>query len=152
LEDWLGADPVSLPGDDLAAVLAGTGSVHEAASTLGLISEHVRLCCEIPGTGPPPATANGLPVSPSRAHTLDAGRLRELYEHQNLPMIEIAALASCATVTIRRLLQIDGVPQRATYRRPLESGSPGNGCSASTPSSSAASTRSPASAASAPPT
>ncbi len=33
-------------------------------------------------------------------------------------MTEIAAMAGCATVTIRRLLQIDGVPQRSAYRRP----------------------------------
>jgi hypothetical protein len=33
-------------------------------------------------------------------------------------MTEIAALAGCATGTIRRLLQIDGVPQRTAYRRP----------------------------------
>jgi len=33
-------------------------------------------------------------------------------------MTEIAALAGCATATIRRLLQIDGVPQRTAYRRP----------------------------------
>ena len=92
--------------------------MHEAASTLGLTAEHVRLCCEIARTGPPPATANGLPVSPSRADVLSPNRLRDLYEHQNVPMTEIAALAGCATVTIRRLLQIDGVPQRTAYRRP----------------------------------
>ena len=92
--------------------------MHEAASALGLTAEHVRLRCEIAGTGPPPATANGLPVSESRADVLSPARLRDLYEHQNLPMIEIAALAGCATVTVRRLLQIDGVPQRAAYRRP----------------------------------
>ena len=117
-EDWPGTDPASLPSDDLAAVLARTGSVHEAASTLGLTAEHIRLCCEIARTGPPPATANGLPVSRSRASTLDAARLRELYEHQNLPMAEIAVLAGCATATIRRLLQIDAVPQRPAYHRP----------------------------------
>ena len=80
--------------------------------------EHGRLCCEVAGTGPPAATANGLAVSPARADVLSPGRLRDLYEYQNLPMTEIAALAGCATVTIRRLLQIDGVPQRAAYRRP----------------------------------
>ena len=117
-EDWPGADPASLSGDDLAGVLAGTRSVHEAASALRLTPEHVRLCCEIASTGPPPATANGLPVSPTRAEVLGPARLRDLYAHQNLPMTEIAALAGCATVTIRRLLQIDGVPQRIAYRRP----------------------------------
>jgi hypothetical protein len=65
-EDWPGTEPASLAADDLAAVLAGAGSVHEAASALGLTAEQVRLCCEIAGTGPPPATANGLPVSPGR--------------------------------------------------------------------------------------
>jgi hypothetical protein len=117
-EDWPGTEPVGLAADDLAAVLARTGSVHEVASTLGLTAEHVRLGCEIVGTGPPPAIANGLPVSPGRADVLSPARLRELYEHQNLPVIEIAALAGCATATIRRLLQIDGVPQRPAYRRP----------------------------------
>jgi hypothetical protein len=116
--DWPGTEPASLAEDDLAAVLAGASSVHEAASALGLTAEHVRLCCEIAGTGPPPATANGLPVSPGRAEVLSPARLRELYENQNLPMTEIAALAGCATATIRRLLQIDGVPQRTAYRRP----------------------------------
>ena len=78
---------------------------------------------QLTSTGPPPATANGLPISPSRASTLSPARLRDLYERQNLPMTEIAAMAGCATVTIRRLLQIDGVPQRPAYRRPLpESG------------------------------
>jgi hypothetical protein len=33
-------------------------------------------------------------------------------------MTEIAALAGCATATVRRLLQLNGVPQRAAYRRP----------------------------------
>jgi hypothetical protein len=117
-ENWPGTDPASLPGDDLAAMLTGTGSVHEAASTLGLTAEHVRLCCEIVGTGPQPATANGLPVSPTRAATLSPARLRDLYEYQNLPVTEIAAMAGCATATIRRLLRIDGVPQRPAYRRP----------------------------------
>jgi hypothetical protein len=117
-ENWPGTDPVGLPGAGLAAALARTGSVHEAAGTLGLTAEHVRLCCEIARTGPPPATADGLPVSPSRADVLSPNRLRDLYEHQNVPMKEIAALAGCATVTIRRLLQIDGVSQRTAYRRP----------------------------------
>lgn len=117
-EGWPGTDPASLPGADLAAVLAGTGSVHEAASALGLTPEHVRLCCEIAGAGPRPATANGLPVSPARAEVLTPARLRGLYEHQNLPMTDIAAMVGCATATIRRLLKIDGVPQRAAYRRP----------------------------------
>jgi hypothetical protein len=117
-EGWPGIDPASLPGDDLAAVLAGTGSVHDAADALRLTAEHVRLCCEIAGIGPTPATANGLPVSPSRADVLGPARLRDLYEHQNLPMTEIAAMAGCATATIRRLLEIDGVPQRTAYRRP----------------------------------
>lgn len=101
-----------------SAKVAGAGSVHEAASALTLTPEHVRLYCEIASTGPPPTTANGLPVSPARAEVLSPARLRDLYEHQNLPMIEIAALAGCATATIRRLLQIDGVPQRAAYHRP----------------------------------
>jgi hypothetical protein len=117
-EDWPGTDPASLAGDDLAAVLAKTGSVDEAASAIRLTPEHVRLYCEIAGTGPPPATANGLPVSESRASTLSPARLRDLYEHQNLPMTDIAAMAGCATATIRRLLKIDGVAQRTAYRRP----------------------------------
>ena len=54
----------------------------------------------------PPATANGLPVSPSRAAILGPARLLDLYEHENLPLTEIAAMAGCATATIRRLLQI----------------------------------------------
>ena len=33
-------------------------------------------------------------------------------------MTEIAAMAGCATATIRRLLDLDGVPQRPSYRRP----------------------------------
>lgn len=33
-------------------------------------------------------------------------------------MTEIAAMAGCATVTIRRLLQVDSVPRRTAYRRP----------------------------------
>jgi hypothetical protein len=115
---WPGTDPARLAGDDLAAVLAGTSCEHEMASALRLTPEHVRLYCETAGPGPPPATANGLPVSPSRAEILGPARLRDLYEHQNLPMTEIAAMAGCATATIRRLLQIDGVPQRPAYRRP----------------------------------
>ncbi len=115
---WPGTSPATLSGGDADTVLAGTGSVHEAASALTLTPEHVRLYCEIASTGPPPATANGLPVSRSRADVLSPARLRDLYEHQNLPMTEIAAIAGCATATIRRLLQIDGVPQRPAYRRP----------------------------------
>ena len=115
---WPGTSPASLSEGDVSTVLAGTSSVHEAARALTLTPEHVRLHCEIASTGPPPATANGLPVSPFRADVLSPARLRDLYEHQNLPMTEIAALAGCATATIRRLLQIDGVPQRTAYRRP----------------------------------
>ena len=92
--------------------------MNDAAGALALTPEHVRLCCEIAGTGPPPATANGLPVLQSRAEVLSSARLRDLYEHQNLPMTEIAGMAGCATATIRRLLKIDGVPQRPAYRRP----------------------------------
>jgi len=33
-------------------------------------------------------------------------------------MTEIAAMAGCATATIRRLLELDGVPRRPSYRRP----------------------------------
>jgi hypothetical protein len=152
-EHWPGTEPASLAEDDLAVALAGASSVHEAADALGLTAEHVRLCCEVADAGPPPATANGLPVSPGRTEVLSPARLRDLYEHQNLPMTEIAALAGCATATIRRLLRIDGVPQRPAYHRPPpESGITANGCTASTSSSCAALTRSPASAASAPPT
>jgi hypothetical protein len=117
-EDWPGTDPASLAEDDLAAALANAGSVHDVAGVLKLTAEHVRLCCEIAGTGPPAATANGLPVSPSRADVLSPARLRDLFEYQNLPMTEIAAMAGCATITIRRLLQVDGVPSRTAYRRP----------------------------------
>ena len=67
---WPGTSPASLSGGDADAVLAGTGSVHEAASALTLTPEHVRLYCEIASTGPSPATSNGLPVSPSRADVL----------------------------------------------------------------------------------
>jgi hypothetical protein len=45
-------------------------------------------------------TANPLPVSPGRAEVLSPARLWGLYEHQNLPVTEIAALAGCATITI----------------------------------------------------
>jgi hypothetical protein len=117
-EHWPGTEPASLAEDDLAVALAGASSVHEAADALGLTAEHVRLCCEVADAGPPPATANGLPVSPGRTEVLSPARLRDLYEHQNLPMTEIAALAGCATATIRRLLRIDGVPQRPAYHRP----------------------------------
>lgn len=92
--------------------------MHESAGALALTPEHVRLSCEIAGTGPPPATANGLPVSRSRASTLDAARLRELYEYQNLPMTQIAALVGCATATIRRLLRMVACPSGPAYRRP----------------------------------
>ena len=99
-------------------MLAGTGSVHEAASTLTLTPEHVRLYCEIASTGPPPATPTACP-SP-RPGPMSSARPGSgtFSEHQNLPMTGIAALAGCATATIRRLLQIDGVPQRPAYRRP----------------------------------
>jgi hypothetical protein len=40
-----------------------------------------------------------------------------------VPVTEIAEMAGCAAVTVRRLLQRDGVPQRPKYRRPpAESG------------------------------
>lgn len=115
--------------------------MRRSSSSITLTPEHVRLYCEIASTGPPPATANGLPISSSRADVLSPARLRGLYEHQNLPVTEITALAGCATATIRRPLQFDGVPPRPAYRRPRSRGSPGNGCTVSTPSSSAASTR-----------
>lgn len=57
-------------------------------------------------------------VSPARADILDPARLRDLYEYQNVPMTEIGAMAGCGTATIRRLLELDGVPQRPSYRRP----------------------------------
>jgi len=113
-----GADPASIGEDDLAAVLRAGGSVHDTAAALRLTPEHIRLCCEITGTGPPATTANGIPLSPARASILAPELLRELYEHQNMPMTEIAAMAGCATATIRVLLRIDHVPPRPNYRRP----------------------------------
>jgi len=116
--DWPGTDPASIRGEDLTAVLQAGGSVHQAAAALGLTPEHTRLLCEATGTGPPAATANGLPLSQARADILGPQRLRELYEHHNTPVAEIAAMAGCATATIRRLLRIDHVPKRRNYRRP----------------------------------
>lgn len=115
---WPGTDPASIGKDSFSALLATAGSVHDAAAALRLTPEHVRLCCEVTGTGRPAATANGIPVSQARADILGAARLRELYEYQNVPVTEIADMAGCGAATIRRLLQIDGVPQRRRYRRP----------------------------------
>lgn len=94
------------------------GPVRDAAATLGVTAENVRLYCELSGIGTPPATANGVHVSPARADILDPARLRDLYEYQNMPMTEIGAMAGCGTATIRRLLELDGVPQRPSYRGP----------------------------------
>jgi hypothetical protein len=116
--DWPGIDPASIPTEDLSAVLQAKGSVHQAAAALGLTPEHLRLWCETTGIGPPAATANGLPGSQARADILSPQRLRELYEHHNTPVREIAVMAGCATVTIHRLLRIDQVPKRRNYRRP----------------------------------
>lgn len=62
--------------------------------------------------------AHGLPGSRTREQVLEPPHLRELYEEENLPVIEIAAMAGCATATIRWLLKHDGVPPRRSYRRP----------------------------------
>ncbi len=115
---WPGAAPASISQEDYIALLETAGSVHDAAGALGLTPEHIRLHCEITDTGTPPATANGIPVPPTREDILGPAHLRDLYEYQHLPVTEIAGMAGCATATIRRLLQHDGVPRRRNYRRP----------------------------------
>jgi hypothetical protein len=116
--DWPGTDPARIPGEKVTALLEAGSTVHDIATAVGLTAEHVRLWCEISGTGALAAAAHGIPVSQSRAGVLAPARLRDLYEYQNLPVAQIAAMAGCATATIRRLLQLDGVPQRPSYRRP----------------------------------
>jgi hypothetical protein len=120
--DWPGTDPGRVPGDQVTALLETGSSASGIAAAVGLTAEHVRLWCEITGTGAPATVANGT-VSQNRADILAPARLRELYEYQNVPVTEIGAMAGCGTATIRRLLQLDDVPQRPSYRRPpLESG------------------------------
>jgi hypothetical protein len=115
---WPGTDPATISAGHFATVLATAPTVHAAAGTLGLTPEHVRLYCEITGTGTPQATANGIPSAPTRADILDPARLRGLYEDQHLPMTTIAGMAGCATATVLRLLQHDHVPPRRNYRPP----------------------------------
>jgi hypothetical protein len=111
--DWPGTDPARIPAGQVTVLLETGGSVHDIGAALGLIPEHVRLWCEITRTGTPVAAANGIPVSQNRPDILAPARLRDLYEYQNVPVTEIAAMAGCAKATIRRLLlQLDGVPQR----------------------------------------
>src|SRR4051812_74612 len=97
---------VMRPGGHLVVQRAGfEASVQDADEPVG----------ELAQGGVVAAAAGSLPVS--RAQVLERPRLRELYE-DNLPIAEIAAMAGCATATIRRLLKHDGVPPRRTYRRP----------------------------------
>ncbi len=117
-DGWPGTDPDRIPAGQVTALLEAGCSAHDVAATVGLTAEHARLWYEITGTGAPAATANGIPVSQDRADILAPARLRELYEHQNVPLTEIGAMAGCAMATIRRLLELDGVPQRPSYRRP----------------------------------
>ena len=112
-----GTDPDHIPAERVTALLEAGRSARATAAAVGLTAEHVRLWCEITGTGTP-ATAGKGTVSQNRADILTPARLRELYEHQNVPLTEIGAMAGCSTATIRRLLQLDGVPQRPSYRRP----------------------------------
>ena len=116
--DWPGADPARIPREQVTVLLETGGSVHDIGAAAGVTAEHVRLWCEITGTGTSASAANGVPVAQNRADILAPARLRDLYEYQNMPVTEIAAMAGCATATIRRLLQLDGVPQRPSYRRP----------------------------------
>ena len=120
---WPGADPAGITRDGLTTVPGEADSVRDAASTLGLTCEHVRLFCETAGTGAAPAAADGATAAQGRAAVLDRVRLRELYEDQHVPLAEIAAMAGCGTATIRTLLQMDGVPRRFRNRRPA----PGSG-------------------------
>jgi len=115
---WPGTDPASIPHGDVTALLQTKGRARAAAAVLGMTAEHLRLYCELTGTGTPPPTANGIRVSAARADVLAPARLRDLYEYQNTPVTEIAAMAGCNTATIRRLLRLDGVSQRPSYRRP----------------------------------
>jgi hypothetical protein len=117
-DGWPGTDPDHIPADRLTALLKTGGSAHAVATAIGLTAEHVRLWCEITGNGTPAAAANGIPISPNRGSILAPARLRELYELQNVPLTEIGAMAGCGTATIRRLLELDGVSQRPSYRRP----------------------------------
>lgn len=116
--DWPGIDPARIRLEQVTDLLKTGSSVHDIATAVGLTPEHVRLYCEITDTGTPAAAANGIPVSQSRTDVLAPARLRDLYEYQNVPVTEIAEMAGCATATIRRLLQLDSVPQRPSYRRP----------------------------------
>src|SRR5260370_4127948 len=54
---WPGADPASIPRDDVTAQLQTGGPVRDAAAALGLTAEHVRLYCEPARTATPPAPA-----------------------------------------------------------------------------------------------
>ena len=116
-DGWPGTDPDRIPAGHLTALLETGSSAFSTAATVGLTAEHVRLWCEITGTGAPATAARGT-VSHNRADILVPAQLRELYEHQNVPMTEIAAMAGCATATVRRLLELDGMPQRPSYRCP----------------------------------
>lgn len=78
--DWPGTDPARIPGEKVTALLEAGSTVHDIATAVGLTAEHVRLWCEISGTGALAAAAQGIPVSQSRAGVLAPVRLRDLYE------------------------------------------------------------------------
>ena len=116
---------VMRPGGRLVVQRAGfEASVQDADEPVG----------ELAQGGVVAAAAGSLPVS--RAQVLERPRLRELYEEDNLPIAEIAAMAGCATATIRRLLKHEAfhraAPTAAHHPNPE---SLAHGCAANTSTS-----------------
>lgn len=116
---WPGVDPEQADKDGFSQLMARSETAGPVAAELGWTREHVRLYCEISGCGLAPLSANGKPIAPEREQVLAAENLRDLYEGQLLPLNAIAQRAGCNTVTVRALLEIDGVAARGRFRRPL---------------------------------
>jgi len=112
---WPGVDPDRVDAAGFAAVLGGAEIAQAAAETLGWTCEHVRLYCEITRSGPPSKSANGLPLAPDRVRMLSAETLQGLYESREHTLRQIAALAGSSPVTVKRLLEIDGVALRGHF-------------------------------------
>ena len=65
---WPGTEPGHIPAGNLTPLLEAGRSAQDAAAAAGLTAEHVRLWCEITGTGAPVTAAEGTVSQNPRRH------------------------------------------------------------------------------------
>ncbi|MET7727928.1 TniQ family protein [Streptomyces mirabilis] len=117
---WPGVDPRLIAPRAVRDALKNAKSADDAATSLPMGAEHLRLYCETTNTAaaPGPVIGRHIPQSISRRDLLDPERLRDLYETQGKSLDHIAALAGCGPRTVHQLLTQDGIRPRGRRTHP----------------------------------